>query len=258
MLGDADPTTHPVGGSEASLTGIAAEELRAFASEYLASAGLIVTAVSPAEPDDVFGAIAERFDTQSPAKEQPAIPAWQLTRPSGEPKVVEIGAKQAQVMMGRIAELSPPDRAAVRLLAALLSDRMDRTIREQQGLAYRLGASTAIAADRGWMTINVGTRPDNVDTVVAAIREQMARLRAEMAGADEIDRVRAMQRGRALMRQMTAVNRARALGLRAFEGIPPADDPETLDAIDRVDRATLERLAKSWLEPAGYQIVFVR
>jgi predicted Zn-dependent peptidase len=135
---------------------------------------------------------------------------------------------------------------------------MDRTIREQQGLAYRLGASAAIAADRGWLTINVGTRPDNVDTVVGAIREQMARLRTEMAGAAEIDRVRAMQRGRALMRQMTAVNRARALGLRAFEGLPPADDPEALDAVDRVDGAALERLAKSWLEPGGYQVVIVR
>ncbi|MFA6957922.1 MAG: pitrilysin family protein [Thermoanaerobaculia bacterium] len=258
MLGEADPTTHPVGGSEASLTGITAEELRAFASDYLAPAGLIVTAVSPAEPEDVFGAIAERFDTEGTPKVRPAIPAWPLTQPSGEPKVVEIGAKQAQVMMGRIAELAPSDRAGARLLAALLSDRMDRTIREQQGLAYRLGASAAIAADRGWLTVSVGTRPDNVDTVVSAIREQMARLRGEMAGADEIDRVRAMQRGRALMRQMTAVNRTRALGLRAFEGLPPADDPETLDAIDRVDRATLERLAKSWLEPAGYQVVIVR
>lgn len=258
MLGEASPETHSVGGSEASLAGITADELRAFASDYLAPAGLIVTAVSPAEPEDVFGAIAERFDTQASAKERTAVPAWPLTQQSGEPKVVEIGAKQAQVMMGRIADLTPDDRAGVRLLAALLSDRMDRTIREQQGLAYRLGATAAIAADRGWMTISVGTRPDNVDTVVGAVREQMARLRGEMAGADEIDRVRAMQRGRALMRQMTAVNRARALGLRAFEGLPPADDPETLDAIDRVDRATLERLAKGWLEPGGYQTVIVR
>ena len=258
MLGEADPETHPVGGTEASLAGITAEELRAFASDYFAPGGLIITAVSPAEPEDVFGAIAERFDTQTPSKEHPVIPSWPLTQPSGQPRVVEIGGKQAQVMMGRIAGLSPEDRAGVRLLAAILSDRMERTIREQKGLAYRLGASASIAADRGWLTVNVGTRPENVDTVVNAIREQMARLRSDMAGADEIDRVRAMQRGRALMRQMTAVNRARALGLRAFEGLPPADDPESLDAIDHVDRATLERLAKSWLEPGGYQVVVVR
>jgi predicted Zn-dependent peptidase len=200
MLGESSAETHPVGGTESSLTGVTAEELRAFAGDYLAPGGLIVTAVSPAEPEDVFGAIAERFDTESSARERPAIPAWPLTKPSGKPVVVEIGAKQVQVMMGRIAELSSSDRAGVRLLAALLSDRMDRTIREQQGLAYRLGATAAIAADRGWLTVSVGTRPDNVDAVAGAIREQMARLRGEMAGADEIDRVRAMQRGRALMR----------------------------------------------------------
>lgn len=257
MLGEADPETRPVSGTEASLTGITPEELRAFAKDYLAPAGMIVTAVTPAEPADVFGAIAERFDSGESSKQYWAIPAWPLTKPA-EPKRVDLGGKQAQVMMGRIAEVSPADRAGVRLLAAILSDRMDRTIREKQGLAYRLSATTALAADRAWMTLSVGTRPDNVDTVVSALREQMAGLQNQMAGAEEIDRIRAMQRGRALMRQMTAVNRARALGLRAFEGLAPADDPETLDAIDRVDRATLERLAKSWLEPGGFQIVIVR
>jgi predicted Zn-dependent peptidase len=258
MLGEGNPETHPVGGTEASLTALTAEELQAFADDYFASGGLILTAVTPAEPADVFGAISERFVTEGEPAERPSIPAWPLTKPTSEPATVELGGEQAQVLMGRIAALSPEDRAGVRLLAAILSERMSRTIREEQGLAYRLGASASIAADRGWISINVGTRPDNVDTVIAAVREQMTRLREEMAGADEIDRVRAAQRGRALMRQMTAVNRARALGLRAFEGLAHADDPEALDAVDRVDRAALEKLAKEWLESSGYQVVVVR
>ncbi|HSG64309.1 MAG TPA: pitrilysin family protein, partial [Gammaproteobacteria bacterium] len=221
MLGEAHPETHPIGGTEASLTGISAEELNAFANDYFAPGGLIITAVTPAEPEDVFGAISERFDTEGTATERSTTPTWALTRPSAEPHMVEIGGEQAQVLFGRIAELSPDDRAGVRVLAALLSDRMGRTIREQKGLAYRLGASTAIAVDRGWLSVNVGTRPENVDEVIGAVREQMTRLRSEMADQVEIDRIRAMQRGRALMRQMTAANRARALGLRAFEGLPP-------------------------------------
>jgi len=258
MLGESNAETHPIGGTEASLTGITADELKSFATDYFAPGGMIITAVTPAEPEDVFGAITERFVTDGETADRPSIPAWPFTTPTKEPSVVEIGGEQAQVLLGRIAELSPKDRAGVRLLAAILSDRMARTIREEMGLAYRLGASASIAADRGWLSINVGTRPDNVDTVIGAIGEQMRRLRSEMASTEEIDRVRAVQRGRALMRQMTAVNRARALGLRAFEGLAPADDPEALDAIDRVDRDTLERLAKTWLEPSAYQVVVVR
>lgn len=258
MLGDSHPEIRPLGGTEESLAAITIEELRAFADEYFTPGGLVITAVSPAEPEDVFGAITERFETDTPVVKLPTIPAWPLTRPSGQPVVVEIGSEQAQVNMGRIAELAPEDRAGVMLLAAVLSDRMGRTIREEQGLAYRLGASASLATDRGWFSVNVGTRPDNVDTVIEAIREQMNRLREEMSDETEINRVRAVERSRALMRQMTAINRARSLGLRAFEGLPHEDDPETLDAMDRVDRETLERLARTWLNPNGFQVVVVR
>ncbi len=258
MLGASHPEVRPVGGTAESLEAITADELRDFAAQYLVPGGLIITAVSPAAPEDVFGAITERFETESPTVELPSIPAWPLTRPAVEPVVVEIASEQAQVSMGRIGEIAENDRAGVMLLAAVLSDRMSRTIREQQGLAYRLGASVSLAADRAWFSVTVGTRPDNVDQVIEAVREQMHRLREEMASDEEIERVRAVERSRALMRQMSAINRARSLGLEAFEGAPHEDDPRTLDAMNRVDRKTLEKLARTWLDPEGFQIVVVR
>ena len=60
------------------------------------------------------------------------------------------------------------------------------------------------------------------------------------------------------MRRMTAINRARFLGLWAFTGHPAAEDLETLDAVDRVSREELVSLAEEWLRPEAFRVVIVR
>lgn len=59
------------------------------------------------------------------------------------------------------------------------------------------------------------------------------------------------------MRRMTAVNRARYLGLRAYRGVPALEDRDFLDAMDQVDGEQLLRLAEQWLEAGAFRIVVV-
>jgi predicted Zn-dependent peptidase len=104
----------------------------------------------------------------------------------------------------------------------------------------------------------MGTRPDNLELAREGLRREMARLRDGMAGEEEIRRVRAERRGRALMRRMTAINRARYLGLRAMTGVPAHEDLDALDAMDRVTREDLARLGQEWLEAERFRVVIVR
>jgi len=258
LLGDDHPEARPLGGTPESLAAVSVEELRTFFDSYFDPAGMILSVVGPAEPEDLFGAVAERFGGVNTGAELPSVPPWPLTGAPGPRVEREIGTEQARVYFGRIAELDADDRAGLRLLTSVLSDRLLRTIREEQGLSYRLGASVNVAVDRGWLTVMVGTRPENIEAVIAGVGEQMNRLRQEMAGGEEIDRLRAVQGSRALMRSMTAVNRARALALEAFTGQSSADDPVSIEALAAVERATLERLAAQWLDAERFQVVVVR
>lgn len=259
LLGADHPLVSPVGGWPASLRGLTHRELKAFSRDYLAPGGMILSLVGPQDPDDVLGAVGERFAGGRPVSAS-SPPPWPTTDRPGEPVVREVGADQARIYLGRISPLPAERRAGLRLLASLLSDRLARTLREEQGLAYRLGATAQISAapDQGWLTVWIGTRPDNIEVARAGLIEQMERLRNEMAGQEEIDRVRAERRGRALMRRMTAINRARYLGLWAFTGHPAAEDLETLDAVDGVSREELANLAEEWLRPEAYRVVIVR
>jgi zinc protease len=133
------------------------------------------------------------------------------------------------------------------------------TLREEQGLAYRLGASVTFSDQPAlaWLTVEMGTRPENRDRALAGLRSQMDSLRAGMVGDEHIERIRAVLKSRALMRRMTAVNRARYLGLRTFTGVPAREDLDALAALDRVSREQLERLAGEWLDPERHRVVVV-
>jgi predicted Zn-dependent peptidase len=247
-----------VAGAPGSLDGLTREELAAFARTHLAPGRLVISIVSPWPAEDVAAAVEERFASAHPGPALGPVPPIPVTSEPGPPVVVELGAPQARLQLGRIAPLAAEDRAGLRLLAAILSHRLARTIREEQGLAYSLGASASVYDDHGWLTVVVDTRADNLEAARAGVGVEMQRLRESMAEQDEVDRVRATRRARALMRRLPAVNRARALGMRAFTGRADADDADALVALDRVGREELARLARTWLLPERFRVVVVR
>ncbi len=165
------------------------EELVEFAGAYLDPRALILSVAGPHEPEDVFGAVAERFASAAPGP-------WRLRRcrpgrrprSAGSPVEVALGADQAKIYLGRIGEAAAADRAGLTLLAAIASDRLAMTLREERGLAYRLGASVSFSEEPAlaWLTVEMGTRPENRDEALAGLRGQLESLRARMVDDEEI------------------------------------------------------------------------
>ncbi|MCP4203836.1 MAG: insulinase family protein [bacterium] len=259
LLGADHPLARPLVGSPASLGRLTHEDLVEFADAYLGARALVLSVVGPHEPEDVFGAVAERFASAAPGPESPTVTSWPLTGTPGPAVEVALGADQAKIYLGFIDEVAAADRPGLTLLAAIASDRLAMTLREELGLAYRLGASVAFSAEPAlaWLTLEMGTRPENRDQALAGLRSQMDGLRTRMVDDEDIERIRAVLRSRALMRRMTAVNRARYLGLRAFTGVEAREDLDALEALDQVSRDQLERLAREWLDPARHRAVIV-
>ncbi len=259
LLGADHPRAQPVVGSPADLDRMTHEGLVDFATAYLAPQGLILSVVGPHEPEDVFGAVAERFTSAAAGPALAPVPPWPPTGEPGPVVEVNLGAEQSKIYLGLIDEAAAGDRPGLTLLAAIASDRLAMTLREESGLAYRLGAFASFSAKPAlaWLTLEMGTRPENRAEALAGLREQMDGLRRHMVGEEEIDRIRAVLGSRALMRRMTAVNRARYLGLRAFTGVSAREDLDALAALDEVSRDELVRLADEWLDPARYRVVVV-
>lgn len=97
-----------------------------------------------------------------------------------------------------------PDRWALELLGAVLGDgmgsRLFMELRERRSLVYDVSTFAATYADAGTIGVHAGFDPDDADTVVRAILEQLDRIATEPVAAAELDRARAYTRGRLELR----------------------------------------------------------
>ena len=97
-----------------------------------------------------------------------------------------------------------PDRWALELLGAVLGDgmgsRLFMELRERRSLVYDVSTFAATYADAGTIGVHAGFDPDDADTVVRAILEQLDRIAGEPVAPAELDRARAYTRGRLELR----------------------------------------------------------
>lgn len=96
-----------------------------------------------------------------------------------------------------------PDRFAVDLLNVILgegmSSRLFVEIRERRGLAYEIHSYASHFLNSGSVIIYAGVDPAQVDTAVAAILEELSRLKHEIP-ENEVHKAKELAKGRLLLR----------------------------------------------------------
>jgi predicted Zn-dependent peptidase len=248
-LAPGHPLTRPVLGTAGSLRGVAAADLRAFHRAYVVGRRLVVTVESPVPADEVLEAIGVAFaglpegGAPAPIPPPPVTPA-----PGAERRAGALG-DQATIAMGYVFDAPEPDRAALALAGAMLSDALAFDLRETQGLAYSIGASIAPWGGRMRLLVTMGTRKANVDQAVVALRSGIAAFAAS-GPVDEaaVARAAASMRGRMLMRRLTRIGQAYSLAMEVLQGQPAGSERERLDALLRTDRQAVAAAARKYLD----------
>jgi zinc protease len=125
------------------------------------------------------------------------------------------------------ATVSSPDRFALEMLVAILggqSGRLFAELRDRQALVYRVSAHSIEGVDPGFVAVYLSCAPDKLELATAAVRGELARIRAEGVTDDEVARARsyligshqiAMQR-RAAVANAMAYHEAYGLGWQAW------------------------------------------
>lgn len=109
--------------------------------------------------------------------------------------------EQAHVVIGwRAPGYRDADRHALDLLVTLLGDGMSSrlflNLREAQGVAYDVGATSVKLRDTGSLTIYIGCEPKRADTAMDAAIAELARLATELVSEDELTKARRYLIGR--------------------------------------------------------------
>src|ERR1700716_783684 len=107
---------------------------------------------------------------------------------------------------------SEEDITAARMMNAILggsmSSRLFISVRERQGLCYSVNAGLDMATDIGAVIVFTGTDPDNAPKAVASILAEMELLVTDGVTTEEMEKARAMLKGRYVLDREDSMNQA--------------------------------------------------
>ena len=131
-----------------------------------------------------------------------------------------------------------PDRAALSVMSHVLgsgmSSRLFHTVREREGLAYRISAGHEYFDDTGMFSISTATRPDDAARAVQLSMRELRGMAAEPVPEDELEAAKASMTGRMLRGTETAGAMAHWYASRWRAGLPLQTPDDRVAAVQAV------------------------
>lgn len=236
-LFDGPPGTPPAGRAS-TFARATPEALGAFYRRYFAPENLVLAVVGPEGPDHLL-ALAERTFGRLKAGEGPPLATpTPVAAPPAEPLRIGLGTGQGQVAAGLVAEVADPrERAALRIAVGLLGAQLFSTLRDEQGLAYTVGADLAFVGPYAVVTAALGTAPGSVDRALAEIRRVVAARATAPVTPEDVRRRAAAILGRLASRQLSSATRAYYLSVAEIQ----ADTASLLHSVTPAEVEAVQR-----------------
>jgi predicted Zn-dependent peptidase len=177
-------------------------------------------------------------------------------------KIHQKDSDQAHLCLGvRSHPLGHPDRYALLLLTTVLgtgmSSRLFTEVRERRGLAYYVFAHNQSYTDAGSLYSQAGVDIARADEAVETIAREFRRIADESVPAEELEKARALAKGRFVLRLenpqgMTIFGLSREV----LEG--QAEEPDAvLAGLDAVTAEDVQRVAQDVIGANGLQLALI-
>ena len=204
-----------IAGSEESVRALPEANLRAFWASSYRPGNVVVSAAGDISHEEIVAMVERAFGTGK-ANHSPYAPAPSL--PAGERiMTVRRDTTQAQLCLGLPGlRRDDPEAWTLEVLNAILGDgmssRLFQSVREEKGLAYDISSYTIDYADAGAMVVSAGVDPDRIAPTIAAVLDELARVRDETVPEAELALAKAYLGGRLELRMEETRHLASWLG----------------------------------------------
>jgi zinc protease len=189
--------------------------------------------------------------SSTPIPPQPDLNGWSI--PAGM-LTLHKNREQAVVLTGYpdpgiVAAAESVRSMVLNELFSGLSSRLFETVREQQGLAYYVGATRVSGMHSGAFVFYAGTHPEQAEAVHSAIDDELNRVLSGGVEQSELDRCKIRIRAARAMSRQAIGNRALELALNKLYG-EPIDDGATFNKhLDAITLSDLTNHAQTYFTP---------
>ncbi len=253
------PLGREIAGTRETVQGMSATAIRQYHARHYLPNNLVISIAG-----DVTAEQVEDVATRLLGDWQPQdVPSWIPCPPeSGIPQVHLESRETEQTNFDLLLLGLPyndPDRYALSLLNTILGDSMSSRlfleVRERQGLAYDVGSAPIQYHDTGAFSVTAGVAPEQTAAALTAILREVARMRDEPVGAEELTRAKEYTRGRITLSQENTGAVSGWYGAQELELGEIRELDEELEHYDAVTREDIQRVARrmfdeSWLRLA--------
>jgi len=230
------------------------ERTRAYHERVFAPENLIIAAAGNVEHERLLDLVrSSNFSWPDPITGQLKL---ELQTPTtAAPILVENRSdlEQAHIIIAAPLVGARDDRRyAADLLANILgggtSSRLWQKVREERGLAYSVGASTAMFYDTGFFAVSAATSPMQVEEVLDIVITEMGEVVRSGVTQDELDLMKEQSRASILLSLEDSADRAGSLAQCELVHGRQIPVEETLAKLDAVTTEDIQHLAREFFK----------
>jgi len=181
---------------------------------------------------------------------------------NGRVKVFTKQSDQAHLVLGVPSyPLEHPDRYVLQVLSTVLgggmSSRLFTEVRERRGLAYYVFGLNHSYTDTGSLYAQAGVDIKRIDEAVTTILGELRTIAAEAVPADELEKARALAKGRFVLRLENPQGMTMfGLSREVLEG-QAVEPQEVLDGLDAVTADDVQRVAQDVIGSNGINLALI-
>ena len=239
------PLEEPVLGTRESIRSMTRDDIHGYWKRRYGAGSLVIAAAGSVDHEAVVDMVAERFgdwsgdtvDHQLSAADQ--VPTVRLTRRETEQAHLILGGPG----LARSDERRWAFEVLNHVMGSGMSSRLFREVREERGLAYAIYGFKLSYSDNGAWGVHVGTTPNQTDTALTVIREELAKVVEEGLTPEELERAKGSMRGGLALALEDANSRMVRLGRDELAGMPHLSVDERLEKLEGVDLDMVKAVA---------------
>jgi predicted Zn-dependent peptidase len=240
------PLGRPILGTRETVEALTADKLRTYFRDAYSAGNMIVAAVGNIDHARVREIVERHFgdvpQAGTPIVDQP---------PRVVPRIIirNKELEQSHVCLGTSGyRQDHVDRYASYVLNTVLggsmSSRLFQNVREKRGLAYAVFSGLSAYRDAGSVTVYAGCANDAVGELVDVVVAELRRLKEEPPPETELRRAKDHLKGSLMLNLESTSSRMSHLARQEIYFDRQFGLDETLEGVERVSRADLQRVAR--------------